>query len=252
MAVLPVSSLDLEKNSVSFGKKRQTKNNVTAPNSNPSASKLAAVPIVVMLTMNPSLLNAYDPETVNGLNSNKEIPALVINPEQVNNIEAPQLPKVSRIEDLPEIKAYLNENKNFIIKKIPTKANGKDAIIVYEDYSKTGKQVNTVSLLTSDFKNYDYLPNNVRKPITAPEILTIIYHDLGEDKEYCSVATFNVRYKYENGHNKRYNLYKEYRISDEAANELLALTINKSYSNLARVKFEETKNSNLAPDRITY
>ena len=196
--------------------------------------KYLLLPVVVMLSIGATSLNAYEPETTNP------------------SASSPQLPKVSNVEDLPEIKAYLEENKEWIIKKIPTTANGKDAIIVYMDLTKSGTRVSNVSLLTSDFKNYDNVLNGKKAKVIPPWVRKIIYHDLGPDKEFGGIETFESRYKVENGRVIQYDITQEYRITDEAVNELLDLSAQNAYKNASGLRFTETKSPTIAEPKITY
>lgn len=84
-----------------------------------------------------------------------------------------------------------------------------------------------------------------------PIILKIIYHDIGKDKEYCSVIT--------KGHVTNDsgiaigNEYQEIKIDDETANKILAFTLGKTeWENNTDIEFETTTREGVYPPEVKF
>lgn len=81
-----------------------------------------------------------------------------------------------------------------------------------------------------------------------PMVVKLIYHNLGEDKEFCGVL---VRMEYW-GKQYEYLGYKEFevRLPDEIANEIIGILIGESdIENMTGIKIIETDTPNLIPLR---
>ena len=84
-----------------------------------------------------------------------------------------------------------------------------------------------------------------------PKIEKIIYHDIGKDKEFCSVKT--VESLVDDSGNYIGYAYRELRIDDDSANKLMALTLNKlEWKNATHIDFIVTKTADLAEPKIVY
>jgi hypothetical protein len=82
-----------------------------------------------------------------------------------------------------------------------------------------------------------------------PIIEKIIYHDIGKDKEYCSVVTRG----YISDDSGRGIGVEEIKIDDDTANKLLAFTLNKTeWKNKTDIVFETTTREGVTPPKVEY
>src|SRR5574344_1262532 len=85
MAIVPISSVEIDKNHsnmVSFGHKKNDKRGNQNRDLPSGTNTMKAIPVVVLMAMNPSLLNAKQP-----------VMALPVNSENMTEMYAPSNPK---------------------------------------------------------------------------------------------------------------------------------------------------------------
>lgn len=126
----------------------------------------------------------------------------------------------------------------YIIKKIDVKAGGRDAELVF-----LGSEENNVI-------SYVYLiPNGFRGPKYPPKIVSVIYHDIGEDKEFCSFVTEHVNVDPETG--ERSCITIEHKVNDDTANEVLDLLYGRlKYKNTSDIKLLRRKSEIIRKPKI--
>lgn len=122
---------------------------------------------------------------------------------------------------------HLNE-WTYIIKKMPIKASGIDAELVF-----IGDDEHNV------IHHVYVIPNNFRGPNYPPHIVGVIYHDIGEEKEFCGFKTEHVNLDPETGVNSR--ITTELKVNDDVANEVLDLIYDRlTYKNTSDIKLYRT------------
>ena len=135
---------------------------------------------------------------------------------------------------------YYNKTR-LILKVIDSKANNKDAKMVFSTYNNdvAKNKVAYVHLIDKDY-------NNRRVVSDPPVIRELIYHNTPEG-EFCSVVVsewikLNNKYTY-----KDYNV----KLDDNSAQELINLLAEETeWKNITTIKFSETTSSELRPDKI--
>lgn len=216
MAIAPINNVSFNNysNKIHFnGKNQDDENGNTSPEGYPfprrSAHKLATVPIVVMMSMSPSLLNAATateksaPLNVQALTElaetqkapKSEAPTYVMAPQQTEAMSQGQ-------------KNYFQLMKDMIPFKTPA---GSGAYISFV----APIEKNNVTML-------EYIPKDLKYTSiydNVPRVMEMVYHKTGDDKEYCGLITRKeIEYI-----GDTYFEDKEQRITDDAANAIIDL-----------------------------
>lgn len=219
MAIAPINSVSFKSNyntKIHFtANNRDEENDNTSPEGYPfprrAARNLATVPVVVMMTMSPSLLNAATaPE--------KSVP---LNTQALTElVEAQESPKteVSTYVMAPQQtgvmsqgqRAYFESNKDIIPFKMYA---GSGAYIAFSDPLKK-REIMYVEYVPKDFKY-----TNMYDAFNLPVVKEMVYHKTGDSREYCGLI---LRNSVEiNG--QSYFKDTEQRITDDAANAIIDL-----------------------------
>lgn len=230
MAVLPINSVSVNANQYAFtGKNKKDSHN--------KANSLASVPVIVMLAMAP-MAEGKQPAQFVPINS-EHLTELVA----ATNAYAPAVEAYSQAPQettYPFGLNYYNKGR-LILKVIDSKANNKDAKMVFSTFNNdvAKNKVAFVHLIDKDY-------NNRRVVSTPPVINELIYHNTSKG-EFCSVVVsecikVNNQYTY-----KYYNV----KLDDNSAQELINLLAGETeWKNSTDIKFSETTSSELKPDKI--
>ena len=237
MAVLPISSVSSQTNAVTFaGKEKRNKDNKFAgiPERQDSNS-LTKVPVIVMLAMAPMMSDGKKPAQIMPIDNKAltevlaQAPANPMIVEQVNDPK--QHPYVQRLLHYTSSKVqHVQEIKNN-----PTKP----ALIF-----------GTMNTYPNSVFYVDYVDQNfVNKTPNAypPSVVGLVYHDLGEGRDFCSILT--MQHTTTNG--KPQTIKRNIRIDDESAQLLIDLLAGDTkWKNSTRLKFYETTSSKLQPVEV--
>lgn len=214
MAIAPINSVSFKSN---YNKIHFTANNKDGendtlegyPSSRRAARNLATVPVVVMMTMSPSLLNAATaPEKSAPLNAQ----ALK---EFVEAQEAPKAEASTYIMAPQQSEAmsqgqrnYFQLNRNMIPFKAPAGSGAYISFMAPVDRNN----VTMIEYVPRDLK-YTSVYDNV------PLVMGMVYHKTGDNREYCGLITR----KTVDILGDTYFEDKEQRITDDAANAIIDL-----------------------------
>ncbi len=241
MAILPISSVSARQNRSSMvtfsGKSEEDSSKIERL---PKASAAKAVPVIVLMAMNPGLLNSSgiakattleaEPLTTVMAEASKAHKTggatYVMNPSE--HIETDGL--------TPGQQNYFRIRQKDIVY---FKKTGDGGVLVFEKLNDP-KKVHFVHYLPGDkdFKGgyYDGLMARV-----------LVYHDIGKEKEYCGILT---RKYVEDSNSPKggYYLDKEYRLCDDVANDLIHfVTDDSEFVNNANFKWMSTDSEGLLP-----
>ncbi len=241
MAIVPINGVSVRKNHsnmVNFSGRNEEKPSLDTRL--PKASAAKAVPVIVLMAMNPGLLNTASAVSSAPLET-EALTEMVAENNRVSDVdESTYVMGMSGAQSLnnltPGQRTYLKVHAKDIIYK---KDAGNGGILVFEKLLKD-----------DEAKFINYLPgdSNYDGSLSAtPMVRLLIYHNIGKDKEYCGVLTraYVKDPSYPKG---GYYLDKEYRITDDVANDLIHLVTDDSeFKNTAKLKWLETTSPNLLP-----
>jgi hypothetical protein len=247
MKVEAVSNLGFRNNNFSFGEKQRVHENVPVESSN-KASDLAKVPVIVLLTMNPATLNSAIPVMPETDNPNNIV---MLAPEQ-KSVDKNTYVIAPELQDIQQINPPYGW-EHFRFGKIQHSSN----VVVDGKYNRDLVFYTPVSMKRQGNVVGEVFIVDPNKPgghlITPhpPKIEKIIYHDIGKDKEFCSVKT--VEFLVDDSGNSTGYADRELRIDDDSANKLMALTLNKlEWKDATHIDFIVTKTADLAEPKIVY
>lgn len=244
MAIAPISAMKVNggKNGiVSF----QSRNNEEKhPQYNDSKShNLAKIPVIVMIAMTPSMLNAKTPEQFVPLdvaNATELYSPLIAQNDATYVALKPQ--EFQQVEPLGV--AYFNDKKVQQIVKGKISTENVKIVLTGSEFDKLENQVNNVYFIRDSYKN----DNRVQRP---PRILGLIYHNLGPDKEFLGVEVEQNLYKDVNARIPNAIIRREYRLDDESAQFLLDFHAGETkWVNKTGIIFAENKKPNTAPVNV--
>lgn len=247
MAILPVSSVKFDnRHSIGFGNYENDAEELQIEKPiRHNASKMATVPVVVLMAMNPATINAAtalseqemepeaveisaEPETSEGYGENTYVMA----PEYFEEVQQ---------QDYPYGWRYLKGEQIHMAQT--SVVNGKKHTILFtETKSRNPKnEVDAIYIVPAGSSNNDYR-------ISPPEVSDVIYHNIGKDKEFCGVKVVQPFINAKTG-DRNYE-EKEIRISDDAANKIMEFLLNETkYKNNTFIYIREVNTPNLLPTR---
>lgn len=240
MAIVPINGISVRQNHrsmINFGSKKSDSGEAVPQRTNSAMS----VPVVVLMALSPSLLNA------GGITNSAPLDAKALT-EMAAESRVPEAEGATYIMDMaapasvnnltPGQRNYLRAQGDDVIYK---KDAGNGAILVFEKLTKP-----------NEVRFIKYLPGNSQysgKKTETPSVTMLVYHDIGKDKEYCGVMT-RVWVRDDDHPKGGYYLDKEYRIPDETANDLIALvTSGSEFVNKAGFKWMNTTDADLLPTK---
>lgn len=188
------------------------------------ANKLASVPVALLIAMTPAMMNGTEPVKAIPLDNENLTELLAY--AAPSEIASPE-PQVARAQSsYPLGLKFLGNKKIFETRSIVT-TNGERANIVYAGEKKWDGAPNT-----KHAQFIYYIPKNHNLPNDAiyfPTIEGIIYHDLGEGKEFGGIKVRIPEYKA--GNLNGYTT-KEIRLKDDDINDIIDFMANeKAYKN---------------------
>lgn len=221
MAIVPISSVEIDKNHsnmVSFGHKKNDKRGNQNRDLPYGTNTMKAIPVVVLMAMNPSLLNAKQP-----------VMALPVNSENMIEMYAPSNPKseATYIMAPEEMQQPSNTVGGGSIDVDDVQyqqhftSNGKNYTMYFiEDCKSARNDKNIVSSIMFVPDGYRQKYDDGLQVNTPPSFLNLIYHDLGDDnKSFAGVLTRETDL---NGH----YVTREIRLPDDVANKIVYLLTN--------------------------
>lgn len=246
MAILPITgaNLGLKNNSISFGAKTDERENYNEVPQRRISNKLATVPVVVLMAMTPSMLNANGNRVVEALNTSgiselvekqsapkSESATYVMAPEQSRPMTAGQ-------------KRYFDDFKD----QIPLKMQAYNGAYV------AFRRINNFIF------GIDYIPRDVNykggideimgthNDLTVPSAVELEYHDTGDGKEFLGLKVRALVQR--NG--KDYYKDEEVKVPTDVANKIISLLNNEyEYKNRTGLKVRMLNTSTLLPTTYT-
>ena len=246
MKVDAVRNLNVVQN-YNFGAKEKTdkEGRIT---SHRDSSIITKVPVIVLLAMNPATLSSAIPVMPETDNPNNIV---MLAPEQ-KSVDKNTYVIAPELQDIQQINPPYGW-EHFRFGKIQHSSN----VVVDGKYNRDLVFYTPVSMKRQGNVVGEVFIVDPNKPgghlITPhpPKIEKIIYHDIGKDKEFCSVKT--VESLVDDSGNYIGYAYRELRIDDDSANKLMALTLNKlEWKNATHIDFIVTKTADLAEPKIVY
>ena len=246
MKVDAVRNLNVVHN-YNFGAKEKTDKEGRI-SSHRDSSIMTKVPVIVLLAMNPATLNSAIPVMPETDNPNNIV---MLTPEQ-KSVDKNTYVIAPELQDIQQINPPYGW-EHFRFGKIQHSSN----VVVDGKYNRDLVFYTPVSMKRQGNVVGEVFIVDPNKPgghlITPhpPKIEKIIYHDIGKDKEFCSVKT--VESLVDDSGNYIGYAYRELRIDDDSANKLMALTLNKlEWKNATHIDFIVTKTADLAEPKIVY
>ena len=238
MKVDAVRNLNVVHN-YNFGAKEKTDKEGRI-SSHRDSSIMTKVPVIVLLAMNPATLDSKIPTMPETDNPNKVV---MLAPEtksveKSTYVIAPGLQEIQQKKP-PYGWGYFRFGKIQHTSNIVIDGKYNRDLVFYTPalMKSKGNVVGEVFIVDPN------KPGGHSITPHPPKIEKIIYHDIGKDKEFCSVKTVEFLV----------DAYRELRIDDDSANKLMALTLNKlEWKNATHIDFIVTKTADLAEPKIVY
>lgn len=179
---------------------------------------LKSVPVIVMLAMNPALLNSN--VSAKGFTMVPEYPIVEVCMPASEVVEAPQQPQSGNFVR-PETDHASPEIVQF---SMDFKAEGKNWTMYYVDITKTSRSeknvVSRVIFVPQDYKRRSSLG---REETAPPGLVWLSYHDIGAD-EFIGVVVDEIIDK----SGSLYRVRREIKLPDEVGNELMGLLLDET------------------------
>ena len=245
MAILPVSSVDFNaRSNVSFARKNDSEG---APADRGMTAPLGkTVPVIVLMAMNPALLNSA--ATMNNLQAKEGKPEEITMVVPVNEPEVDAATFVMHpeaVKDVQNVKKAPYGWEIFELDDIVDSYHGKNALGSF-DMVYTNNRIDESGSISDVYivqKSRDIPAKSAFHP---PKVFKLMYHNIGKDKEFCGVITkedlLDENGQYISG------IEKEIRLDDDTAQKLIDLVTNHSkWKNNTFIKICETKSERLFP-----
>lgn len=219
MAILPINSISVMKNqsrSVNFQGHNRSEHERNQEDFSPKVRMSAVtVPVAVLMAMSPSLLNAKEPMRTlpmdNGINSELFEKAVEAE-EPATYYSVP----ADYNQDIPNIGNWRRlKNKNILLHKEILGNGAKYHMLFAADKGANPNSVEYIYVIRDGAKGSDDF--NVR----PPEVTKFTYHNIGKDKEFCSVRVHESIIGPDGKENG--TMIREIKIDDDAANQIIYL-----------------------------
>lgn len=215
MAIVPINGISARQNyrsMINFGSRKDDSDKAVPHKSNSAM----AVPVVMLMAMSPSLLNAKEPVTV--------VPAdKVLNTELLAQVPSSKAPKSTYMSDASEYNQYIPGVGNWRCFKNQTiqmhhiaQGNGTKYHMLFT--SGPGDEPNTVSTIYLVPDGSEGSNDVIAHP---PEVTRLILHNIGKGKEFCSAKVIESlldKNGKENG-----TMIREIKLDDDSANLIINL-----------------------------
>ena len=233
MAITAVSGVTQDKNRymTTFTGKKKTQKNVNYNQQNGlNSTALKSAPIIVLLAMNPATLNSDIP--------NKYMP---LNAQELTEVVAPIPETQTATIDLRDVQAdkdvyplgipFFSRRK--VQEIVPAIGDGVKANLVFTKLKKQGDENDVLQVYYIEHSYDDY--NEQHDP---PDVRGLIYHDLGEGKEFLGIKIYQPIYR-DDG-TKR-GMMSEVKLDDVSAQYLIDLLTNDTkWNNKTGITYSET------------
>lgn len=202
------------------------------------SNDLAIVPVVLMIAMSPSMLNAKTPVHIMPMGE-ENIPELIAQPnEEVNDATYVAKPEQFQ-QDYPLGVAYLSKMKIQQIKQATVNGSKASIVLATHTSDKYENGVEEIYLIKNSYTN-----NNVDQ--MPPRIKELIYHNIGAE-EFLGIKVYEYIYK-----PGKYSpvgfMTREYRLDDETAQYLLDFNAKSAnWLDKTSIVFRETTSPKLQP-----
>ena len=245
MAITAVSGVKLTDNwyNTTFTGKKKTRKNAGYPqHSNIGSNALKSVPIIVMLTMTPAELSSgTQPQYAMPVGNLTEIP-VQIPLKDVSTIDLREL-QAPEEADYPLGCAYLKGRP--IREIVPATGGGRSANLVLMGTKSDTSGVYSVLYIDSEDRdgNSHHYPAQVQG---------LVYHNLGEDKEFLGIKLREYLYHNKSEPNKvTGTMYSEIKLDDVSAQYLLDLTTGDTkWVDKTDISFEITDSPRVMPSKV--
>lgn len=244
-----MDKIQIEGNSIvdSFGVLEHIRRNVLM-NTSLLSPVLAKVPVIVLLAMNPATLNSKIPTMPETDNPNKVVMLApeTKSAEKSTYVISPGLQETQQKKP-PYGWGYFRFGKIQHTSNIVIDGKYNRDLVFYTPalMKSKGNVVGEVFIVDPN------KPGGHSITPHPPKIKRIIYHDIGKDKEFCSVKT--EEFLVDDSGNSIGYADRELRIDDDSANKLMALTLNKlEWKDATHIDFIVTKTADLAEPKIVY
>ena len=246
MKVDAVRNLNVVHN-YNFGAKEKTDKEGRI-SSHRDSSIMTKVPVIVLLAMNPATLSSAIPVMPETDNPNNIV---MLAPEQ-KSVDKNTYVIAPELQDIQQINPPYGW-EHFRFGKIQHSSN----VVVDGKYNRDLVFYTPVSMKRQGNVVGEVFIVDPNKPgghsITPhpPKIEKIIYHDLGKDREFCSVKT--VEFLLNDSRESIGFAYRELRIDDDSANKILQLLADESdFKNETKIKYVSTKRTELEKPTFEY
>lgn len=239
MAILPVSSVNFNGTTNNLGFKSRNDKNVSEKHSMTAPSIGKAAPVIVLMAMNPSLLNSaatavenfdeIEPTRTEMVEARKDMTVDKAKTYQIS-------PEIDEVEQsYPLGIAYFNKAKIQTLHRAI--GNGVKGKLVFT--APRGTQTNKVTnvyFIKDTYKD----SNDMHQP---PHITGLVYHDTGDGKEFLGIEVFEYIFNNEQDPNPVGYMNSEIKLDDESAQYIINfLTNDTKWDNQTNIKYSETKN----------
>lgn len=247
MAILPINSISVMKNqnrSVNFqGRGRDENEGSKNGISQKAKMSAASVPVVVLMAMSPSLLNAKEPMKImpmdNGINTEIFEKASEVD-EPATYYSAPG----DYNQSIPNIGTWRRlQNKKILLHKEILGNGTKYHMLFATDKGAAPNSVEYVYVIRDGSEGSDDFN------VTPPEVTKLTYHNLGKDKEFCSVKVHESIIGQDGKQNG--TMIREIKIDDDAANQIIDLIAGDTpWTNSTMMEVAETKSPKIMEPQI--
>ncbi len=243
MAIAPINGFSAKSNynsAVNFGSKNYDDDYDYERSETRNSSKLnkmVSVPVGVLLALSPSLLNAHQP-------------VMNVSDSNVDRIEyVENLADIDEVSDADAVFEAEQQRKKFL----GSAFLGNSDIRYYEKFKPVNSETERTMVFASTWIGRDsngvdgvYLVpkdhNSERSTDAPPKVTHLIFHDLGEGKEFCGLLVYEViRDKVGNSKGM---LEREIVVPEKIANKVIDLMVGDTeFKNNTGIKLIKTKSA---------
>lgn len=237
MAVLPINEVSVRKNynnATSFGAKKRNHSEENPMQKKSAASKMA-VPVIVLMAMNPSLLNAEEPIKFMPANNIDATELLAYQPAKAE--AAPVLSLDSETHNHSHLPFYSEYLKTASIKTTRKMlGNGAEYHAVLTNSLMHDKSNNVENVYV--IKNGYSCKNQEEHP---PVVTELIYHNTNDGKEFCAVKVIEPIIDHAKNDENCGTMIREIKLDDESAQFIIDFMAGDTkWNNKTYIKFSET------------
>ncbi len=247
MAILPVSSVSFgRRNTVSFVQQDKSKDLPINTGMTPSLGK--SIPVIVLMAMNPALLNSA--ATMNNLQAKEGKPEEITMVVPVNEPEVDAATFVMHpeaVKDVQNVKKAPYGWEIFELDDIVDSYHGKNALGSF-DMVYTNNRIDESGSISDVYIIQKSRDIPAKPEFHPPRVYKLLYHNIGKGKEFCGVITkedlLDESGKYLG------SLETEIKLDDDTAQKLIDLiTGHSNWKNNTGIRIYETTSNMLRPGK---